>query len=51
LINYPRNELGYRGMTAQSLKPKHVEVLVKLRMGKELSTGTITAGIMTTISV
>jgi hypothetical protein len=38
-------------MTAQSLKPKYVEALVKLWTGKELSTGAITGGIMTTISV
>jgi integrase len=33
--------LGYRGMTARSLKPKHVEALVKLWFGQDLSIGTI----------
>ncbi len=35
------HELGYRGMSAQSLKPKHVEALVKHWFGQELSIGTI----------
>lgn len=35
------HELGYRGMTARSLKPKHIEVLVKHWFGQELSIGTI----------
>jgi hypothetical protein len=35
------HELGYRGMTARSLKPKHVEALVKRWFGQELSIGTI----------
>jgi len=33
--------LGYRGMTARSLKPKHVEALVKHWFGQGLSIGTI----------
>ena len=33
--------LGYRGMAARSLKPKHVESLVKLWFGQDLSIGTI----------
>jgi integrase len=33
--------LGYRGMTARSLKPKHVEALVKHWFDQELSKGTI----------
>ncbi len=35
------HELGYRGMTARSLKPKHVEALVERWFGQELSIGTI----------
>ncbi|MCG7985397.1 MAG: integrase domain-containing protein [Candidatus Thiodiazotropha lotti] len=34
-------ELGYRGMSTQSLKPKHVDALVKHWFAQELSTGTI----------
>ena len=33
--------LGYRGMRAQSLRPKHVEGLVKLWQGQGLSIGTV----------
>ncbi len=35
------HELGYRGMSARSLKPKHIEALVKHWFGQELSIGTI----------
>ena len=35
------HELGYRHMTASSLKPKHIEALLKLWRQQELSTGTI----------
>jgi len=35
------HELGYRGMTTRSLKPKHVEALVKRWFDEELSIGTI----------
>jgi len=35
------HELGYRGMTVRSLKPKHIEALVKRWFGQELSIGTI----------
>ena len=35
------HELGYRGMTARSLKPKHVEALVERWFDEELSIGTI----------
>ena len=35
------HELGYRHMRAQSLKPKHVEALVKDWMQQELSVGSI----------
>lgn len=35
------HELGYRGMTARSLKPKHVEALVKHWFAQDLSIGTI----------
>jgi len=34
------HDLGYRGMTARSLKPKHVEALVKRWFDEELSVGT-----------
>ncbi|PVV14335.1 MAG: integrase [gamma proteobacterium symbiont of Ctena orbiculata] len=34
-------ELGYRGMSTQSLKPKHVDALVKHWFAQELSIGTI----------
>jgi hypothetical protein len=33
--------LGYRGMTTRSLKPKHVEALVKLWIDQGLSIGTL----------
>jgi integrase len=33
--------LGYRGMTDRSLKPKHIEALVKHWFGQDLSIGTI----------
>ena len=35
------HELGYRGMTARSLKPKHIEALLGRWREQELSTGTI----------
>lgn len=35
------HELGYRRMTAQSLKPKHVEALIKHWFGQDLAIGTI----------
>ena len=34
-------ELGYRRMTTSSLKPKHIEALVKLWLAQDLSVGTI----------
>ena len=33
------HDLGYRHMSAQSLKPKHVEALVKHWQGEALSVG------------
>ena len=41
LIANQLHALGYRGMAARSLKPKHVEALVKHWFSEELSTGTI----------
>ena len=41
LIADQLHALGYRGMRAQSLKPKHVEALVKLWQGEGLSVGTV----------
>jgi len=35
------HELGFQGMTARSLKPKHVDALVKHWMEQELAVGTI----------
>jgi len=35
------HELGYRKMTPRSLKPKHIEVMVKLWSDQDLSIGTI----------
>ncbi|HFD87408.1 MAG TPA: integrase [Gammaproteobacteria bacterium] len=35
------HELGYRKMTPRSLKPKHIDALLKLWREQELSTGTI----------
>ena len=35
------HELGYRKMTPRSLKPKHIEALLNLWRGQELSIGTI----------
>lgn len=35
------HELGYRKMAPRSLKPKHIEALLKHWRGQELSTGTI----------
>ena len=35
------HELGYRHMVASSLKPKHIEALLKLWRQQDLSTGTI----------
>jgi integrase len=40
MANQPR-ALGYRGMTTRSLKPKHVEALVKLWIDQGLSIGTL----------
>jgi len=34
-------EMGFKGMTAQSLKPKHVEALVTRWKGEGISTGTL----------
>ena len=41
LIANQLHELGYRGMSAISLKPKHIEALVKHWFAKELAFGTI----------
>jgi hypothetical protein len=41
LVANELHELGYRGMSAQSLKPKHIEALVKHWFDQELSIGTI----------
>ncbi len=41
LIANELHELGYRGMAARSLKPKHIEALVKHWFAQELSTGTL----------
>ncbi|HUT40948.1 MAG TPA: phage integrase N-terminal domain-containing protein [Gammaproteobacteria bacterium] len=44
LLTLAANELhalGYRGMTSQSLKPKHIEALVKHWFGQDLAIGTI----------
>jgi integrase-like protein len=41
LIANQLHEMGFRNMTAQSLKPKHVEALVERWKGEELSTGTL----------
>ena len=41
LIANQLHAIGYRGMSAQSLKPKHVEALVKQWFAEGLSTGTI----------
>ncbi len=41
LIANQLHEQGYRGMTARSLKPKHVDALVKHWFSQELSIGTI----------
>ena len=41
LIANQLHELGYRGMTTRSLKPKHVEALVKRWFDQNLSIGTI----------
>lgn len=41
LIANQLHELGYRGMTDRSLKPKHVEALVKHWFDQRLSIGTI----------
>ena len=35
------HELGYRGMNSHSLKPKHVEALVRHWLGSEVAIGTI----------
>ncbi len=41
LIADQLHELGYRGMTARSLKPKHIEALIQNWREQELSIGTI----------
>ena len=41
LVANELHALGYRGMTARSLKPKHIETLVKHWFAKELVIGTI----------
>jgi integrase len=41
LIANDLHDLGYRGMAARSLKPKHIEALVKHWFAQELSTGTL----------
>ena len=41
LIADQLHELGYRGMTARSLKPKHIEALLGRWREQELKTGTI----------
>ena len=41
LIANELHDLGYRGMTERSLKPKHIEALVKHWVVQDLSTGTI----------
>lgn len=41
LIANQLDALGFRGMNARSLKPKHVEALVKDWLARELSIGTI----------
>jgi len=41
LIANQLDTLGFRGMNARSLKPKHVEALVKDWLAQELSVGTI----------
>ncbi len=41
LIANQLHELGYRGMTARSLKPKHIEALIEKWRTQEMSIGTI----------
>ena len=41
LVANQLHEMGFRKMTVQSLKPKHVEALVERWKGEELSTGTL----------
>ena len=41
LVANELHALGYRGMTARSLKPKHIDALVKHWFEKELAIGTI----------
>ncbi len=41
LIANQLHELGYRGMSARSLKPKHIEALLEHWREQELNTGTI----------
>ena len=41
LIANQLHELGYRGMGAQSLEPKHVEALVARWQGEGLAAGTL----------
>ncbi len=40
IANQPQ-EMGYRRMTTRSLKPKHVDALVKRWLAEEMSAGTI----------
>jgi integrase len=41
LVANELHALGYRGMTARSLKPKHIEALIKYWFAKEHAIGTI----------
>jgi len=41
LISNQLHEMGYRGMTSRSLKPKHVEALVQRWLNTDLAAGTI----------
>ena len=41
LVSNELHALGYRGMSARSLKPKHIEALIKEWFAKDLSIGTI----------
>jgi hypothetical protein len=41
LVANELHALGYRGMTARSLKPKHIEALVKYWFAEKLAIGTI----------
>jgi len=41
LVANELHALGYRGMTARSLKPKHIEALIKDWFAKGIAVGTI----------